>query len=169
MMKPVDYVNVVVLPTVREHFLSKTDQRFGMLACIATFHISDHVALADGRHVGLVFDDVRARCEAQFEIVRGVCNGTKHGKTDAKVTRQHQHRAGDEVVVPGFAWGASGRGWGQAAWGGAALGVEHNGQLWTFGQCIGAVLAAFGDLYPHHFPDGALGIDVIMAVSMPAR
>ena len=158
-MTPADYVNVVVIPTVREHFANKTDYRLGVLACIVTFHIGDHIATADSTpgNTGRVCEKMRTRCREQFNILQGVCHGTKHGVTKSHM--KHQHRAGDEVVIPGFTWGRNA--WGHAAWGGAALAVEHDGKLWTFGQCIGAVLTTFGELYPQHFPDGALGADVI--------
>lgn len=167
-MQPVDYVKVVVLPTVREHFLAATDERLGVLACIATFHICDHVALAKGHtNASLVCHRMRERCQAEFDILQGICHGTKHGITKSHLA--HQHRAGDAIVSPAFAFDDPDAGWGKGAWGGPALAVEHGGRRYTFGECLTEVLRAFGDLYPQYFPSDVLGPDALMAVVLPNR
>ena len=78
-MTPVEYANTIALPTIREALGARGDQRLVYLAAIVTYHLADYVARAPGKRPDGVRSMVPAACAAEFEILEGVCNGTKHG------------------------------------------------------------------------------------------
>lgn len=78
-MTPADYVTEIVIPTVRECRDNRQSRRSAYLACIVTFHINDHLKRAG---VTGVEEKMRTVCDSHFDLVRGVCNGTKHVATN---------------------------------------------------------------------------------------
>src|SRR5215207_7863998 len=94
-MTPAEYVDEIVVPTVKEFRDNRRSRRHAYLACIAVFHIKDHVKKAGGTGVE---STMRATCRKSFEIVRAICNGTKHVETNA--THQIQFAAGDDWDRP---------------------------------------------------------------------
>ena len=63
----------IVVPTLRELRNERRSRRRAYLACIAVFHLSDH--LENAGETGIE-DAMRASCGVAFDVVRGVCNGT---------------------------------------------------------------------------------------------
>ncbi len=163
-MTPAEYASVIVLPTVREQLGDKLDIRKGMLSCILTFHIAEHIAHAEGYpNASRVCERIRTRCRDEFDVLQGICNGSKHAKTKPHLS--HQYRAGAAIVAPGFALDDPEAGWDKGVWDGPALAVEHDGKRFTFDQCVIEVLRIFGELYPHHFPADVLGLGAVLTLS----
>lgn len=69
-MTPAEYVEEIVLPTVREFAEDLNSQRRAYLACVACLRIEDHLRRAGE-------DDVESRIRfaagRAFEVVRGIC------------------------------------------------------------------------------------------------
>ncbi len=70
----------IVLPTVAEFKRAPQSRRLAYLSCIATFHIKDHLKSAG---LTSIETTMRAACGDSFDVVRAICNGTKHVQTDA--------------------------------------------------------------------------------------
>ena len=79
-MTPAEYVAEIVVPTVREFRESRRSRQRAYLACIATFHIKDHLKKAGATRIE---QTMRTACFDEFELVRSVCNGSKHLEVDA--------------------------------------------------------------------------------------
>ena len=98
-MTPVDYVTEIVLPTVTEFRHERRSRRRAYLACMVTFHVKDHLRIAGATRIE---NAVRSVEPAAFDVVRAVCNGTKHVEADA--SHPIPFRAGDdtdrEPVIP---------------------------------------------------------------------
>jgi len=75
---PADYVNEIVIPTIREFGDKRRSRRHAYLACIVTFHIKDHLKVAGESDIDVV---MRSSDSKAFDLVRSVCNGTKHVST----------------------------------------------------------------------------------------
>lgn len=73
-MTPRQYVQDIVIPTVRESRDKRRCRRRAYLACIVVYHIADYLQTAGERNVPKT---MKARTRT-FEVVRGVCNGAKH-------------------------------------------------------------------------------------------
>ena len=94
-MTPAEYVNEIVVPTVLELRDDTRSRRRAYLACIAVFHVKDHLSKAGETGIESA---MRAATGEAFDVVRGVCNGTKHVRTD----RGHviAFTSGDDYDVP---------------------------------------------------------------------
>jgi hypothetical protein len=151
-MTPSEYASMVVAPTVREYLAAMGDQRRAYLACIAVYHLTDYVAKAEGtgdRAASDVRAKLRGACENSFDVVQGICNGSKHCGTKPGV--RHAFSPGEESTVPPSAYGMSG-GYGHGRYGGLpGLMVEHNGHRMLVDVCVTAVLETFERLFPQHF------------------
>jgi hypothetical protein len=79
-MRPAEFVNSIVVPTVIEFRNEPRSQRRAYLACVATFHVKDHLRSAGETGIE---NAMRRECGDHFHIVRAVCNGTKHAETDS--------------------------------------------------------------------------------------
>jgi len=79
-MTPAEYVDEIVIPTVREFRDNRRSRRHAYLACIVTFHIKDHLAKAGKKGIEKT---MRTGASKAFDLVRGICNGTKHVVTDS--------------------------------------------------------------------------------------
>ena len=142
LMTPRDYAETVVLPTVREFLAERGDLRRAILSCVTSYHLIDHLAHAQrSAHTGKraskkereaeaekIRDKLRSVCASSFEVVQGICNGTKHADL---VPMQH---------VPVFAFDVSGAGWDQGRWDVPGLQVEHNGEKLFIDWCLQALL-----------------------------
>jgi hypothetical protein len=73
-MTAAEYVDEIVIPTVREFRDNPRSRRHAYLACIVTFHVKDHLARAGENDIEI---KMRAAGSKSFDLVR-VCNGTKH-------------------------------------------------------------------------------------------
>ena len=98
-MTPADYMNEIVVATLRDFRDDRRSRRQAYLACIAVFHLKDHL-----KKVGVqsVENRMRGTCGIAFDVVRGVCNGTKHVETSAK--HVVAFRVGDDTDRPPGVW-----------------------------------------------------------------
>jgi hypothetical protein len=74
-MLPRDFALEIVVPTVREFRDDRRSRRRAYLACIATYHLKDYLEKSGADVESAMKAFGRATC---FEVVRAVCNGTKH-------------------------------------------------------------------------------------------
>jgi hypothetical protein len=94
-MSPEEYVNEIVIPTVAEFKNDLRSRRRAYLACIATHHIKDHLREAGERGVEA---KMRQACGDFYEVVRAICNGTKHVIADKSHPISHSK---PEMIVIG--------------------------------------------------------------------
>ena len=118
-MTPAEFAAEIVIPTVEEFRDDRTSRRRSYLAAIAVYHLRDHLAeaLAAAHFVGdskrdrEAVDTAAKQVDAAirqhvpfggFDVVRAVCNGTKHATT--RQPHLVRFTAGtDEVRLPGTA------------------------------------------------------------------
>jgi hypothetical protein len=147
LMLPSEYVSEIVLPTVDEYLAATGDLRRAILACIVTHHVRDYLAEA-GISKSEVDRRIRALCAFSYDVVDGVCNGSKHvrntGRGDFKYT------PGDERSLPIFALGMAGAGL-EGRLDIPGLAVEHQGQRGFIDLCLCAVLGTVGLVFPAEF------------------
>lgn len=109
-MTPAEYVEIVVLPTVREFAVDAGDRRRAYLATIAAYHVIDYILRANVPH-GAPRPIRKAELERierliqrdgpqYFEVVEGMANGAKHCGRDA--VDQSRFSPGDERYVPPY-------------------------------------------------------------------
>ena len=79
-MTPAEYVNEIVVPTLREFRDQPRSRRRAYLAAITLFHVKDYLNRYGESNIEKT---MRRVAPATFDVVRGVCNGTKHVSTDA--------------------------------------------------------------------------------------
>jgi hypothetical protein len=147
-MLPSEYVSEIVLPTVDEYLAATGDLRRAILACGVTYHVRDYLAAASGCSMGEVDRRIRALCAFSFDVVEGVCNGSKHVRNtrgDFKFT------PGDEKPISAFAWNVPTSGWNMARWEIPGLQIEHQGYRVFIDPCLCAVLGTLGLAFPAEF------------------
>jgi hypothetical protein len=84
-MKPGDYVEEIVLPTMRDFGSNPRSRRHAYLTCMAVFHIRDHLKVALKVSKADIDRKMQAATTAtsnSFDVVRAICNGTKHAGPD---------------------------------------------------------------------------------------
>jgi hypothetical protein len=89
---PSEYVNEIVVPTIKEFRDNRTSRRHAYLACIVIFHIKEHLRVFGETNI-----DVVMKSKA-FDSVRSICNGTKHVVTDA--SHNIRFESGTDYVRP---------------------------------------------------------------------
>jgi hypothetical protein len=144
-MLPFEYVSEIVLPTVDEYLAATGDLRRAILARGVTYHVRDYLAAASGCSMGEVDRRIRALCAFSFDVVEGICNGSKHVRNtrgDFKFT------PGDEKPIPVFALDVVGAGFDEGRFDIPGLEVEHQGQRAFIDFCLCAVLGAVGLAFP---------------------
>lgn len=104
-MTPGEYMTEIVVPTLREFRDERTLRRRAYLASIAVFHLKDHLKKAGETGIEAA---MRTTCGDAFDVVRGVCNGTKHVETDG--SHSVAFRVGDDTDRPPAVWGEAGMG-----------------------------------------------------------
>jgi hypothetical protein len=147
-MLPAEYVSAIVLPTVDEYLAATGDLRRAILACVVTYHVRDYLAAGSGCSKSEVDRRIRALTAFSFDVVEGVCNGSKHVRNtqgDFKFT------PGDEKSIPVAAFDVPGAGWDQGRWDIPGLEVEHQGQRGFIDFCLCAVLGALGRAFSAEF------------------
>ena len=144
-MTPAEYMTEIVVPTLREFRNERRLRRRAYLACIAVFHLKDHLKKAGEKGIESA---MRTTCGEAFDVVRGVCNGTKHVQTDAK--HLIRFRVGDDIDRPPAVLG-------EMVIGLSQLGDSTGGRQITDGrtqldlyECAKAVVLAYRRLYPVH-------------------
>jgi hypothetical protein len=141
-MTPADFMNEVVVPTLRELRDERRSRRRAYLACIAVFHLKDHLKKVGENGVE---ETMRASCGIAFDVVRGVCNGTKHVETDG--SHVVAFRAGDDTDRPPAVWGEAV--WDVSRWDDAVGGreVQHGAGRHDVYECAKAVAVAYQKNY----------------------
>jgi hypothetical protein len=149
-MSPSVYVTQIVLPTVDEYLAATGDLRRAILACGVTYHIRDYLAAASGGSMVEVDKRIRDICAFSFDVVEGVCNGSKHFRN----TRgDFQFTPGDEKSIPGFSFDEQSAGWDEARWDIPGLEVEHQGARVFIDSCLCTVLGAVGRAFTAELSD----------------
>lgn len=133
----------IVLPTVKEMLLDRGNRRRLYVAAIVTYSLVDYIAREVGKTKSEVCASLRGVCEADFDVVQGVCHGTKH----AGNTKGFRFVPGQERDIPVFAFDVPGAGWDQGRWDVPGLSVERNGVDLFLDTCIQVVLFNFFRLY----------------------
>lgn len=94
-MTPAEYVNEIVQPTIQEFRDDRRSRRRAYLACIVVYHVKDYLEKAGEMGVRR---KVKELCPDTFELVRSICNGSKHVETDN--THEIQFQAGSDWDRP---------------------------------------------------------------------
>lgn len=143
-MTPGEYASIVVVPTVKEFLEAPGDQRRAYLACIVCYHLTDYLAKADGTTSEKIIESMRSVCANSFNVVQGICHGSKHCGRDTGVYR---YQPGSEEIIPSAGYGTGF--YGHFRYGGTpGLVVEHSDASLLVDFCLRAVLETFGRLYP---------------------
>jgi hypothetical protein len=144
-MTPADYMNEIVIPTLREFRHERRSRRRAYLACIAAFHLKDHLKKAGETGIEAT---MRRSCGVAFDVVRGVCNATKHVETDG--SHVIAFRAGDDTDRPPGVWGEAV--WDVSRWDDPVGGreVSHRGDRHDVYEYVMVVVAAYRTNYSAH-------------------
>jgi hypothetical protein len=128
----------IVIPTLREFRDDRRSRRRAYLACVAVFHLKDHLKKAGGKNIEAT---MRASCGVAFDVVRGVCNGVKHVETDGR--HLVGFRVGEDSERPPAVWGQAV--WGVSRWGDPVGGREvgDGADRHDVYECAKAVAAAY--------------------------
>ena len=113
-MLPSQYVSEIVLPTVDEYLAATGDLRRAILACGVTYHVRDYVAEEGICSRTEVDRRIKALCTFSFDVVEGVCLGSKHVRNTQR--GDFKFTPGDEKSIPVFAFDVAGSGWNEARW-----------------------------------------------------
>ncbi len=132
-MTPREYVETIVLPTLREFLEARDDRRRAYLACLVICHTADSLGLAEaarepafltmqGRTRKRAVDAATATVQAEilrrsgdvFSVVQGIANGTKHPGRVPLLPGSERHVSQFGFNLPGAGW-SEGR-WGAPAW-----------------------------------------------------
>jgi hypothetical protein len=150
-MLPSEYVSGIVLPTVDEYLAATGDLRRATLACVVTYHIRDYLAEVGVCSRTEVDRRVKARCAFSFDVVEGVCLGSKHVRNTERGA--FKFALGDEKPVSIAAWDGSGAGWDEARLDIPGLEVEHQGRRAFIDFCLCAALGTLGLVFPAELLD----------------
>ncbi|MCJ2093137.1 hypothetical protein MKK67_11605 [Methylobacterium sp. J-072] len=145
-MQPAEFMAEIVLPTVLEFRNDRRSRRRAYLACIVTFQMNDHLKKAGEKRPE---DALRAATDLSFDVVRGVCNGTKHVWTNdshpiAFVIGDDQDRP--PAICDDLECDASEL---EDGAGGRSIETDQ-GSVDLYDACA-AVLRAYAEIYPQHF------------------
>jgi hypothetical protein len=148
-MLPSEYVSEIVIPTVDEYLAATGDLRRAILACVVTYHVRDYLAEAGICSRTEVDRRIKALCAFSFDVVEGVCNGSKHVRNTKR--GDFKFTPGDEKSIPVAAWDVPGAGWDMGRLDIPGLAVEHQGQRVFIDFCLCAVLGTVGLAFPAEF------------------
>jgi hypothetical protein len=137
------FASEIVLPTVKEALADRGNRRRLYVAGIVTYSLVDYIASEVGIDKADVCDTLRGVCEPAFDVVQGICHGTKH----AGNVRGFRFVPGQDRDVPAFAFDVPGAGWEQGRLDVPGLSVERNGAELFLDTCIQVVLLNFCKLY----------------------
>src|ERR1700730_15126331 len=140
-MTPADFVNEIVVPTVREFRDERRSRRRAHLACIVVFHIKDHLRRAGARQIE---STIQKRTDEAFDVVRAVCNGAKHVATDP--SHPYPFAAGDDWDRPPAMLGVMQLGFYSEGGREIPLGTAR---VDLYGS-VKRLLSAFRDAFPAH-------------------
>lgn len=157
-MTPAEYVELVVLPTVRDFMEKADDRRLAYLSAIATYHITDYLmraaqpstrAAADAE-LKRIRETLRYDLREWYEVIEGLANGAKHCGRDAK--RGARFTPGDEQYVPPFGFGEGFGGFGQGRWDGPGLLVPAGDKQIFVDNALAYFLLGCARLFPERIP-----------------
>jgi hypothetical protein len=100
------FASEIVVPTVKEALADRGNRRRVYIASIVTYSLIDYIAAEIKVEKGNVCDNVRNACAPAFEVVQGVCNGTKHAGNACGFP----FKPGTDRDVPVFAFDVPGAG-----------------------------------------------------------
>jgi hypothetical protein len=147
-MTPADYVREIALPTALEFKQSPHCRRLAYLTCMAVFHIKDHLKFAGAASVEKT---TRATAGDSFDVVRAICNGTKHVETDP--SHPVPFRAGDDFHRPAARAGEMESGISRLATeGGREIGHDPRKRFDIYEACK-ATVKAFCSSFPNQLGD----------------
>ncbi|MCJ2059186.1 hypothetical protein MKL09_21925 [Methylobacterium sp. J-048] len=161
-MVPSEYIETVVLPTLLDYLRAPNDRRLAYLSAISAYHVMDYVMRtaslaarpARDAEYNRIQDEIIALCPDAFNIVEGICNGTKHcGRDDPK---KAQFTPGDETLSRPFGFGPGFAGFGEGTFGPQRILVEHNGRQHVVDEAVVQFLRACQNAFPTHLA----GIDL---------
>lgn len=155
-MTPAEYVEAVVLPTVRDFMARPDDRRLAYLSAIATFHVTDYLMRAAkppteqaGRaELKRIRDLLRADATYFYDAIDGLCNGTKHCGRDNK--RGLQFKPGGELYVPKYGTSKTTEGWDHGKWDGPGLVVMVGSERVFVDHALPAFLLTCQRHFPQH-------------------
>ncbi|MCJ2065878.1 nucleotidyltransferase domain-containing protein [Methylobacterium sp. J-088] len=176
-MTPREYVETIVLPTLRELLAARDDRRRAYLACLVVCHVADSLGLAEaGREPGfaemqgrtrkravdtateVVQAEAGRRCTEIWTVVHGFANGTKHPARLPLLP-------GTEESVPAFALDTPGAGFDGGRLDVPGLAVHTDAEVLFLDACAQQVLAAFVCAYPQHL--GGIALSSFMDPGLP--
>jgi hypothetical protein len=141
MMTPVEYVDQIVLPNVRD-FQSNPDRRRAYLACLVTFHIGDYLARKRRNHKAIA-KRMEVLTGEVYVVLQDVCNATKHGRAEDRQSGV-RFRSGEDTERQAFRWNVT---WIRFNDVGGRQ-VSRNGRDFDLLDCCMATLRRFGEEYP---------------------
>ena len=144
-MTPAEFIAEVVEPTVREFSANPRSRRHAYLACIATFHVSDHLRRAGETGIE---EKLRANGPAFFDAVHGVCNGAKHVRTGRG--QRAAFAAGDDKERPAAMGGVAEGGISRSGDLGGREVDTPEGRVDLYEAC-NWVIRSYRVYFPHHF------------------
>lgn len=155
-MTPAEYVDVVVLPTIREFLQKPHDRRLAYLSAIATYHVVDYLmrtagltAWEDRKAETLrIEQEIEACCGGDFHVVEGMCHGTKHCGRDG--ARGKRFTPGDETRSLAFGLSDGFGTFGEGHFGPQHLLVLHGSKVHVVDWAICAFIVAAADTFPQH-------------------
>jgi hypothetical protein len=147
-----------------ESLADRGNRRRVYLAGIATYSLVDYLARDVGIAKAEVCNTLRALCNPAFDVVQGICNGTKHA---GKHERGFHFIPGEDRNVPVFALDTPGSGWDQSRLEVPGLSVEINGAELFLDTCIQIVLLSFFKLYHSQLGKLDLSFFDAMVLSQP--
>jgi hypothetical protein len=142
-MNSYTFASDIVVPTVKEALADRGDRRRAYIASIVTYCLVDYIAAEIGRSKTEVRGKIQGVCKPAFDVVRGVCNGTKH----AGSTRGYRFNPGEERTVPVFVFDTPGVGWGHGRLNVPGLSVENNSEQLFLDTCCQVVLLCLCNIY----------------------
>ena len=145
LMSPCEYMEKIVVPTVQEFMADRGNQRRAYAACGVAFHLCDYLFRAEGTSLTQVRQAIRAPAPDAFDIVDGVCNGSKHCGRDKGAFR---HQPGSEEVRAAFTVDHSFLDYDRLETEG--LIVVHSGQAFYIDECLQTYLDAAMQAFPAH-------------------
>ncbi|MCJ2053692.1 hypothetical protein [Methylobacterium sp. J-070] len=154
-MTPAEYVEVVVMPTVREFMKNPADRRLAYLSAIAAFHIPDYLlragppATKPEAELKRIRDVLRSDLIYWYDAIEGMANGAKHCGRDRGVP----FRPGDEEYVPPFGFGEGFGGFDHGRWDGPGLRAPAGDDHVFVDNALGYFLLACARHFPDHIPD----------------
>jgi hypothetical protein len=115
------------------------------LACIVTFHIKDHLKNAGATGIE---QKMRTACPGHFDVVRSVCNGTKHVATDGN--HPIPFAVGRDYNRPPALAGVMAAGLSMLGDTKGARVIRHNDKKYDLYGSVKTVLTEFKRQFPQH-------------------